>query len=340
MTSRELVIKTLNHQPIPRAPRDLWIPSNEAAASMDDLAEMAVRFPSDITQPEVGPVYDKKSSGKSGKAGEVADPWGCLWKQGPEGQPVQVAPAPLSDQTRIAAYEPPAQLLDAARFSKVDKSCQATDRFVLAWSEVRPFDRMRALRGNDAALMDLARDTKNIRNLLAKLHDFACRELEMWAKTEVDGVAFRDDWASPEGLYIAPEMWRAIFRPLYRDYCNILHGKDKFVFFHSNGNISDIFGDLVKTGIDAIHSQLYLMDLERLSRRYRNRVTFWGGGDHQRLCDPGPIGEFRQSVLAIRKALDFGSGGVIAQCQWGPGVRVQTMAAFFEQWLTQLPMHG
>ena len=27
MTSRELVIKTLNHEPVPRVPRDLWIPA-------------------------------------------------------------------------------------------------------------------------------------------------------------------------------------------------------------------------------------------------------------------------------------------------------------------------
>ena len=47
-----------------------------------------------------------------------------------------------------------------------------------------------------------------------------------------------------------------LFRPLYREYCEILHAKDKFVFFHSDGNIGDIFGELVKVGIDAIHAQL------------------------------------------------------------------------------------
>ena len=62
---------------------------------------------------------------------------------------------------------------------------------------------------------------------------------------------------------------------MYRDYCKILHAKDKFVFFHADGNISDIFGDLVKLEIDAIHSQLGLMNVERLAKRHRGRVTFW-----------------------------------------------------------------
>ncbi len=85
---------------------------------------------------------------------------------------------------------------------------------------------------------------------------------------------------------------------------------------------------------------MHLMDVERLAKRFRGRVTFWGEMDRQRLHNPGTPDEFRKAVLAVRKALDFGSGGVIAQCQWDPGVRIQTIATFFEQWLVPLPMHG
>ena len=80
------------------------------------------------------------------------------------------------------------------------------------------------------------------------------------------------------------------------------------------------------------------MNVERLAKRFRGRVTFWGGMDRQRLHNPGRPEEFREAVLTIRKALDFGSGGVIAQCQWDPGVPLQTIAMFFEQWLVPLPM--
>ncbi len=341
MTARELVIKTLNHQAVPRIPRDLWLPLGEGACHPDELAELNHRFPSDIVHTQVSPPTDRRTSAKAAvKAGESADPWGCVWKRAADGKLVQVGPPPLNDTTKLAAFEPPTGLLDAARFAKVDKTCQTTHRFVLGWTETRPFDRLRFLRGSEAALVDLARDTKAIRGLMAKLHEFSCREMELWAKTEVDGVMFRDNWASPEGLLIAAEMWRELFRPLYREYCSILHAHDKFVFFQSDGNIGDIFSDLIKVGIDAIHAQFALMDFERLAKRYRGRVTFWGEGDRQRLREPGGLDEFRQSVLAIRKALDFGAGGVIAQCQWDPGVRLQTIATFFEQWLIPLPMHA
>ena len=212
----------------------------------------------------------------------------------------------MADASRIASYRPPAELLDHSRFAKANKICPTTSRFVLAWSEVRPFDRLQLLRGREAALADLARGTKEIRSLLAMLHEFACKELELWAESEVDGVAFRDDWGSPDGLLVSAEVWRDLFRPMYRDYCKILHAKDKFVFFHSEGDVSDIFGDLVKLDIDAIHAQLRLMNVERLAKRYRGRVTFWGEIDRQQLQNPGTAEEFRETVLALRRALDFG----------------------------------
>jgi uroporphyrinogen decarboxylase len=340
MTSRELVVKTLNHEPVPRVARDLWLGAGEDWIRADELAEINVRYPSDIVQPEVPPAHGKRSQGKPSKAGDYTDAWGCVWHVDQRGAPPELKLSPLTDAGKIAEYQPPTELLDRSRFAKVNKSCQATNRFVLAWSEVRPFDRLRHLRGSEAAPVDLARDTKETRSLLAMLHDFGSKEIELWAETDVDGVVLGDDWGTPEGLLIAPEMWREIFRPLYREYCKLLHAKDKFVFFRSDGNILDILGDLVKMGVDAIHCQMHLMDVERLAKRFHGRVTFWGEMDPQWLRDPGSPEKFREAVLAVRRALDFGGGGVIAQCQWAPGVRLRTIAAFFEQWLVPLPMHA
>lgn len=339
MTSRELVIKTLNHEAVPRAPRDLWIPLGDDSVRADELSEMNVRYPSDILSIEVAPLQGKRSQTKSGKSADFTDAWGCVWHAAENDATPQLKQAPLTDASRIASYQPPPELLDRARFAKASKLCPTTNRFVLAWSEVRPFDRLRFLRG-DAAVTDLARGTKDIRNLLAMLHDVACKELELWAATEVDGVLFRDDWGSPDELLISTEMWRELFRPMYRDYCKILHAHDKFVFFHSAGDISDIFGDLVKLEIDAIHSQLRLMNVERLAKKYRERVTFWGEIECPTVHNPAEVEEFLEKSMAMRRALDFGHGGVIAQCHWNHNTRLQTIASFFELWLVPIPMHG
>jgi len=340
MTSRELVIRTLNHEPTGRAPRDLWIAEGMETTHADAVAEMNLRFPNDIIQPDIPPSYGKRARGKPNQIGQYTDSWDCTWQIGPPGAPAELKVSPLAEKGKIAEFRQPMELLDPARFSKVNKSCENTSRFVLARSETQLFDRLRFLRGNDAALIDLARGTKDIRNLLKILHEYSCKEMEMLSNTEVDGVAVRDDWGTADSLVISLEMWREIFKPLYREYCKILHAKDKFVFFQSSGNMLDIVSDLIKDGVDAIHMQLHLMDLEKVAKRYRGRVTFWGEIASQGVLRSGSPTEQREAVLKIRRALDFGSGGVIAQCQWDPDVPLQTIASVFEQWLLPLPMHG
>jgi uroporphyrinogen decarboxylase len=340
MTSRELVIRTLNLEPTDRAPRDLWIAPGMETTHADALAEINLRFPCDIIQPEVALPVGKRTRGKPNRTDEYTDAWGCTWQVIQPSIPPVLKSSPLAEKGKIAEFRPPLELLDSARFSQVNKSCESTSRFVLAWSEAQLFDRLRWLRGSDVALVDLARGTKDVRNLLKILHEFCCKEMEIWANTEVDGVIIRDDWGTADSLVLSLEMWREIFKPLYHEYFKILHAKDKFVFFYSNGYILDIIGDLIKEGVDAIHLQLHLMDVEKLAKRFRGRVTFWAEIDPQGVLRSGNLSQVREAVLRIRRALEFGSGGVIAQCQWDSDVPLQVIAAVFEQWLAPLPMHG
>lgn len=338
MTSRDLVLNTLNHEPVDRAPRDLWASAEVESTRADELAEIEVQYPRDIVRTESKYPPGKRAKGKPGRVGYYTDSWGCIWHVSDRGGKGEAEP-PLLEPEQIDEYTPPFEIIDGADLSNVNRECAATSRFVLAYSETRPFEQLQLLRGSDTALLDLSHGTKEIRGLLAKLHDFFCRELEMWARTDVDGVVFMDNWGSRQSLLISEEIWRDLFMPLYRDYCEIIHSMDKFAFFCSDGDISSIFGDLVKVGVDAINSQLSLMNVERLAKKFRGHTTFWGGVDHQYAMPYGTPDDVRKEVLRVRKVLDFGSGGAIAQCQWEVDVPMNNIAAVFEQWMAPLPMH-
>lgn len=339
MTSRELVIRALNHESVPRVPRDLWITDGMETTHADLIAEINLRYPSDIVQPEIAPAQGKRSKGKPNQVGQFTDGWGCGWQISEAGTAPELKSSPLAEKGKIAEFRPPMELLDPARYSKVNKSCEITNRFVLARSETRPFDRYRFLRGYDVALVDLARQTKDCKNLLKMLHEYFCKEIEMWSNTDVDGVVIRDDWGTADSLLVSLEMWREIFKPLYKEYCKILHAKDKFVFFQSSGNMLDIVSDLVKDGVDAIHMQMHLMDPEKVAKRFRDRVTFWGEMVSSTALQSRNITQAKDSALKIRHALDAGNGGVIAQCTWTPDVPIQAIAAAYEQWLLPMTAH-
>ncbi len=343
-TSRDLVINTLNHELVERAPRDLWPSPEVKAACADELAEVQLRFPSDIIRADFKYPYGKRGRGSPNRTGRYTDAWGCTWRVSHQGAVCEIEDSPLADRKQIAEYKPPFELVEdgkqvRAKLDAVNRQCADVSRFVLVETQVLPFNRLCFLRGFDAAAADLQSGNKHTETLLEMLHDFSCREMEMWAETDVDGVIIRDDLGSDDALLLESALWRNVFKPFYREYCKILHAKDEFVFFRTNGNVGNIFGDLVRIDIDAVHTQLFSMNIEQLAKRYRGRVTFWGEIDRQRILPFGSLDEIRKAVLRVRRALDFGNGGIIAQCRWDAEVPIQNIIAVFEQWMAPLPMH-
>jgi hypothetical protein len=265
-------------------------------------------------------------------AGTHVDAWGCVWHVGEPGVIGEVKKCPLEDWSALGSYQAPWELLEGADLSDVNRSCNENDHFMLVGTETRPFERMQFLRGTENLFLDLAYGVPEVYKLRGMLHDFFVREMRMWADTEVDGVSFMDDWGSQSALLISPDMWREFYKPLYKDYCDILHEKGKFVFFHSDGNIQSIYPDLIEIGIDALNSQLFCMDIEGMAEKYKGKITFWGEIDRQNILPFGTPEDVRKAVRRVRSAMDDGKGGVIAQCEWGTKDPFANVEAVFDEW--------
>ena len=154
---------------------------------------MNLRYPSDIVQPEIEPLHGKK--GARASRAIIPTPGAASGTSAHRrGAGTEALAAGRGRQDRLVPAA--GGVAGPLALCQGEQELPATNRFVLAWSEVRPFDRLRHLRGSEAALVDLARGTKDIRGLLAMLHDLACKEFELWAETDVDGVCFRDDWGT------------------------------------------------------------------------------------------------------------------------------------------------
>lgn len=204
---------------------------------------------------------------------------------------------------------------------------------MLAGTGIRPFERMQFLRGTEKLFIDLAYGTKEVYKLRDMIHDFYIKELLMWANTDVDAVSFMDDWGTQKTLLISPEQWRDIFKPLYKEYCDILHEKGKYVFFHSDGNIELIYPDLIEIGVDAVNSQLFCMDIEKLGKLYSGKITFWGEIDRQHILPFGTEEDVRNAVKRVANSLIKGKRtGVIAQCEWGKNDSRENIEAVFDEW--------
>jgi len=332
MTSRERVTRALKLQNPDRAPRELWALPGIGKFRWKELEGMNVAYPSDFTGS--GGTYGPsgRACGTCHEVGDYVDEWGVRWTNAEPGVVGEIKVPILNDDAAIARYRLPWELLDQADLSGVDAHCAQATQFVKVDTHVRPFERLQFLRGTENLLVDLAYGTPSVLKLLEQLHEFYIREMEMWAQTPVDGVSFMDDWGSQTALLISPAMWREIFKPLYAEYCRILHKAGKFTFFHSDGCIEAIYPDLIEIGVDAVNSQLFCMNIEDLGEKYRGKITFWGEIDRQHLLPFGTPAQVQDAVRRVRRALDHGQGGVIAQCEWGIKDPAANIAAVFDAW--------
>lgn len=258
MTKRERVQTALTHAQPDRAPRDLWALPYISLFRKAELDKILKDFPSDIDRPELSPGADDAELQRLSKPGQYTDEWGSVWQIGEPGIVGEVKKPVLSDWTALDSFQPPWDLVRKRDLNNVNRACEKTDKFMLSSVSARPFERIQFVRGTENVLLDLAYDTPEIRKLIEIIHEFYLADVTAWVKSAVDGVLLMEDWGTNRALLINPEMWRSVFKPLYKDYCDVIHAAGKYVFFHSDGNIEAIYGDLIEVGMDAINSQLFV----------------------------------------------------------------------------------
>lgn len=334
MTSRELVAATLEFRNnTGRVPRKIdylpWAVDNHPG----ELERIMKEFPDDFGGAYTEYAQRSISKGHPYEIGEYMDDWGCVFSnihRGVIGEVKNPLVSPDDDGwDDTSKVHIPEEWL-SFNTDMVNKSCAESDKFIWAGACPRPFEQLQFIRGTEQLYMDLADPPKKMMEFIEKLHDFYCRLLEKWASTDVDGLLMMDDWGSQNTLLIHPETWKAIFKPLYRDYINIAHKHGKKMFMHSDGNILLIYPELIDLGLDALNSQIFCMGIDNLAR-YKGEITFWGEIDRQNLLPHGTVDDIRRAVEQVKSTL-WSNGGCIAQCEFGPSARPENVYEVFASW--------
>jgi uroporphyrinogen decarboxylase len=330
MTSRKLVKKTLEFDNPARVPRDLWLLPWAEKRYPEQVKQILNDFPLDT----IGcPNFYKnhpKTVGDMFTPGVYIDEWGCVFKNIQEGVVGEVKEPLVKTWDDLDKVRAPEEML-TVNISKVNDFCRDTDKFVLSMCYPRPFEQLQFIRTSEVAYTDLATMPDGLKGLLKILHQFYIKMMELWANTNVDTLLIMDDWGSQNSLLISPQLWRSVFKPLYKEYIDIAHSHSKKIFMHSDGYIIDIIPDLIELGLDALNSQIFCMDVKELGRRFKGKLTFWGEIDRQHILAYGLPDDVVNAVRLVKDSL-YHNGGVIAQCEFGPGAKPENIRLVFQSW--------
>jgi uroporphyrinogen decarboxylase len=332
MDSKELVIRTLAFDSPERIPRQCWLLPWAEKRYPDEASRLAKEYPDDII-PAAG-MYTRhlRSAGDRYEEGYYTDEWGCRFvniQAGLIGVPCEPL---IKTWDQLENLNPPEEML-AVDTAQVNAFCRKSDKFTYSNSWVRPFERYQFIRTTELAMLDIALDSPEMEILLNKIHQHYLKEVEAWAKTDIDAIGIMDDWGMQRGMIVAPDYFRKYYKKLYKEYAEIARHYGKFVFMHSDGDIEEIIPDLIEAGIDAINSQLFCMNIEDLGKKFRGKITFWGEIDRQDILPNGRRTDVEKAVRRVYENL-YSNGGVIAQCEFGPAAKPENIFFVFESWNT------
>jgi hypothetical protein len=194
---------------------------------------------------------------------------------------------------------PPTEEWKAAMRSCVEA---APDAYRVAIHSSVLFETAYLLRGMERFFLDLSEYPRQVERLLDRVLGYTCALVPHYAEAGLDCLFLSDDWGSQQSLLINPDLWRAIFKPRYREIVRACHSCGLHVLFHSDGNLDTILPDLVETGIDICHPlQPGAIDVERWLREYKGAICFYSGIDVQGVL---PFASPREVKDSVRRAVD------------------------------------
>jgi uroporphyrinogen decarboxylase len=275
------------------------------------------------------------------------DNWGITWRRAPDNHYFEIVNPPLHQATidDLASYPWP-DLAHPARFAGLRAKAQAIREAgyaVVALSGVSPFEYCYMLRGVETWLLDLAADPEFAHALLRRVADLqraAAVKLMEEAGEFVDVVITGDDLGSQNAPLISPKMYRSIVKPYQAEIMAAIKSRTGAkIFYHSDGNIYPLLGDLIEIGVDLLNpvqvSARDMGDTARLKREFGDRLSFCGAIDSQDVLPRGTPDDVRREVRRRIKDLGPGGGYILASVHCiQPDVPPENVCALFEEALT------
>ncbi len=132
-------------------------------------------------------------------------------------------------------------------------------------------------------------------------------------------------------------MYRQMIKPYHAELMATIKSRTRAkIFYHSDGNIYPLIGDLIEIGVDLLNpvhvSAKDMDDTARLKREFGDRLSFCGAIDTQWVLPYGTPGDVRGEVRRRIKDLGPGGGYILAAVHCiQPDVPPENVCAMFDE---------
>jgi uroporphyrinogen decarboxylase len=260
----------------------------------------------------------------------VRDVFGVVWDRSIDKDIGNVRGQLLPEPT-LAGYEFP-DPLDPRFFADIPTKTQRyPDRFRLFCLGFSLYERAWTMRGMEMLMMDFYDHPNFVHDLFNTIADYNLAQVRAALKYDIDAVYFGDDWGQQRGLQMGYALWKEFIFPVLKRMYAVVRHSGKFVFIHSCGDVDELFDDLVAIGLNCFNPfQPEVMDTAALLKKYRGRLSYWGGLSTQRTLPYGTVEDVRRET---RHLIELGHSGsfILSPAHSVEGdVPLENMLAFIE----------
>ena len=326
MTSRERVLRTLNHRKTDRLPADYSAHKEVtehlmARLGAKDYEELLQALHVDIRR--IPAPYSQPAS-EPDAHGYQRDMWGTRRRDNDpgDGRPNWISPF-TEESTVDDVHAHPWPDLAKLDFSDVRRQCeQYRNEYALVGAPWSPFfHEIGWLIGQENFFVWMATKPDVVQALIDHIVNYevnATRRFLEAADGMIDIAYFGNDFGTQRGLVISPAMWQDFIRQPLKRYYDMAHSFGCKVMQHSCGAIREIIPWLIEDGVDVLDPiQVAAADmaLPGLYRDFGQRMAFHGGVDTQTVLPFGTVDDVRKLVKSYRELVRDRGGYILAGSQ-------------------------
>ncbi|MHA2087577.1 MAG: uroporphyrinogen decarboxylase family protein, partial [Promethearchaeota archaeon] len=175
---------------------------------------------------------------------------------------------------------------------------------------------------------------KQARKVFEDRGKFTLELVKILAENDAEVVLLWDDYGYKNGLFMSPKNYRAYVFPWLKRICNIAHKRDCKVVLHSDGDLSEIFEDIIDCGVDALNpieptTANPEFDIFKLNKKYGDKITFIGNLSPVLLAT-GEIEEIKAYAKRLIREIAPGGGYIFSSGHSiNPAVTVENFEAMY-----------
>lgn len=190
--------------------------------------------------------------------------------------------------------------------AKVDRGEYFTSLFMPAGL----FERSHFLMGMEDAFCNYLEYPEEMTELLNEIGDWKIRQIQKAAEVfHPDVYYFQDDWGSKQNLFLPPDVWREIIKPIQIRIADAIHDTGALYIHHADCICEPIVDDMIEIGIDVWQGAIPQNDILAIQEHTKGKFPLQGGVDIPSLDIPNmPEEDIRAN---IRNVIDtYVPGGI------------------------------